>query len=318
MTQQPQGAGAAELDPKASGPANAFLKEQQTMTGANATGGEGSGTAAGQSGPAASGSGGGTASASPAASSEVQTLQTISETLIKMNQRFENQGKFMQALDGGLKQTRKDFETRFTAFEERPPAAAGAATGEGENTPPPLDAKKLSNQVIAEVLPAVKEYLGEFLGPVVAQTRTNTAAQIVANAQHNPQVKEMVDALPPQVRATLSQDVHRRLGDAMFAEPDLLYDGPDPVAEAIEMIHYRTVVKAGYKPQTEAGEQTHQTGGAETHPGLSPVPATGTRSETQTADPDKDLTEKIYAIKIDGNSPKYPGGIEEELRSAGV
>jgi hypothetical protein len=315
MTQQNNQTGAAGLDPKSPGPAESFLREQQTLTGAHATGGGQSGTPAAQGSSAASGSGGGTASASPPATPEGQAQQAILDGIAKLNKRLDNQAQYMQGLDGSLKQTRKDFETKYT--EPRYTGGGEGGSGGTGEEPPPIDAKKLANQVIGEVLPAVKEYLGEYLAPVLQQTRSNTAAQIIANAQHDPAVKRLVDELPPQVRATLAQDVHRKLGNDMFAEPDVLYDGPDPVAETIELIHYRTVVKTGYQPQTQAGEQTHQAG-VETHSQLSPVPTTGTRTETPFADPEKDLAERIYNIKIDANSRQYPAGIGEELRQAGV
>lgn len=299
------------------GPAGSFLREQQLLTGADAAGAAPPGTPA-QGGSAAPGSGGGTASASPAASPEAQALQQVVGLVEKMNKRLDHQASYMQRLDGTLKQTRTDFEQRFSGGGAAPEGGQTPGQASGED-PPPFDAKKFANQAMGQMIPAIKEYLQEYLGPVVAQTRINTAAQKVAAAQHDPAIAKLVAELPPQVRATLADEVHRRLGDAMFEEQDALYDAPDPVAEAIELIHFKSVVKAGYVPQTRAAdEQTTQPGAPQGAPGLSPVPATGTHSEPPTKTKDQEETEQMYGIKIGPNSMQYPAGVEGELRSAGV
>ena len=235
-----------------------------------------------------------------------------------MNKRLDHQASYMQRLDGTLKQTRTDFEQRFSGGGAAPEAGQAPGQASGED-PPPFDAKKFANQAMGQMIPAMKEYLKEYLGPVVEQTRINTAAQKVAAAQHDPEVAKLVAELPPQVRATLADEVHRRLGDAMFEEQDALYDAPDPVAEAIELIHFKSVVKTGYVPQTRAAdEQTTQQGAPQGAPGLSPVPTRGTRSEPQTKAKDQEETERMFDIKIGPNSMQYPAGVEDELRTAGV
>ncbi|HUT57545.1 MAG TPA: hypothetical protein VNA25_06805 [Phycisphaerae bacterium] len=218
----------------------------------------------------------------------------------KISQRLDAQASFLAKVDGSVKQTRQDFEARFK--NPQPTRRDGDDDGTG---PPPFDLGAMTNTVAR----AVSEQIRNEFAPLVRQTAANSVAQRVMQAQQDPQVLEMVKELPAHIRVNLAAEVHRLAGDKVFDEPDPMFDTPDPVSEAIELIHYRTVVKAA---RGKAGAQAKPTGD-ENPPNLSPVPHQGTHAGVPSADEDRILSEQVFNVPLGKDRTRYPAAIEQEF-----
>jgi len=296
---KPTGTGPGTEQP---GPAAAFLNERQVVTGANVAGQPSAGTPAPQGGnpSAPAGSGGqGSPAPSPAPAGEQAQLGDVMTALGKISQRLDAQAQFLSKVDGSVKQTRQDFEAR---FRNPQPTRNGDDDGVG---PPPLDLGAMTNTVAR----AVSEQIRNEFAPLVRQTAANSVAQRVMQAQQDPQILEMVKELPAHIRVNLAAEVHRLAGDKVFDEPDPMFDSPDPVSEAIELIHYRTVVKAA---RGKAGAQAKPTESPGT-PNLSPVPHQGTHAGAQPQSEQTALAEKVFNVPLGENRMRFPAAIEQEL-----
>jgi hypothetical protein len=288
-------------DPNAGspGPAAEFLRQLQIESGVLSADNAPAGTSgAGNQGGAAAGAGGG--GKSPAPSSAASGNDAMMQMLAKINARLDAQSQYLQKVQGTQAQMRQDFENRFKQTRQ----ADGRFAPTPDNEPPEMNPEFIVKTVTEGVL----SQLGETLRPLVEQTAATSAMQRVMQAQYDPSVKQMVDELPAPVRANLAKEVHRLVGNKMFEEKDPLFDGPDPVNEAIELIHYRTVVKAGGRPSGE----TRQPGGEPPRQTFSPVPDTGTRDATPQPSEQEQLFEQMFGVKLGPDRMRYPASIERE------
>ena len=279
--------GPGEVKP---GPAAAMIQDLQVQAG-NATAAKTPGTPEGPASPSATDKGGGT---SPGPSSP---SDQVLEQLEKMGKRMDAQARFLDKLQTDIKTDRTkwdDFEQRFSRTRVDPDAEA---------EPPKFDQKGFARSIAEGVLGAVRE---EFR-PLVQQTKANALTQRVIQAQTDQAVALMVKELPAGVRANLTAEVYRVAGDKVFAEPDPLYDEPDPVLEAIEWIHFRTVVKAGRKTGAGKAEQPEET------PVISPVPTRGTRTRTPEQASEEKEAEEFFQTRLGPNRLRYPEHVEADL-----
>ena len=312
MTEQNAGNPPGGPGISAPGPAAGYIKELQTLSGAHATGNAppGTPTQAGGQASAPGQSGGGSSPASPPAPSGEQAQWTqLVGVLDKMSQRMDAQGQFLTRLDGKLSQQRQEFENRFVA----PRGSSGDDGGNAED-PPQVDMNAMAKTITQAVVNQVRSDFA----PLVKQTAANSVSNRVAQAQLNPATQEMVNALPPDVRANLAGRVYEIAGEKIFAEPNPMFDTPDPVHEAIELVHYRTVVKTGYKaPTSPQAPQANQADAVQQQPtpqqGFSPVPTQGAHSQAPVVNEQEQFAEKMFNIKLGKDRTRYPAGIEQEL-----
>lgn len=308
-----QNSGQGKGDP-APAQSTAFT-ELQAMSGALSPGVAPSGTPqAGTNAPASGSSqGGGTPASSAAAGGQVSELGQVMAYMEKISSRVDNQGRYLQQLttkmDKSTGDIKSDMESRFSQQ-----AATFQNTGEGGKegdppTQPPFDAKQFASSITR----SVRDSISKEFAPLVQQTAQNTVTQRILASQADPEVKQMVDELPPEVRFDLAAQVHAVAGDKLFAAPSELYEEPDHVKDAIEMIHYKTVIKPGRRTGGQAVSGETQAGNVAPQQGVpfSPVPGTGTVSQEAGQDAQAREASELFGTPV--GKAKYPAGVARDL-----
>lgn len=306
MTAEPNaGTPGSGPTPNAPRPANEFLTEMQISSGALAAGSGGPDTPNGgnQPGTAAGGAGGGGKSPAPSSPAPGGFNEQVLAALNKVNQRLDAQGAFLMKVQGTQAQMRQDFEQRYSAPRRDP---NGQFAGQGQPGGDEFNSETMMNKIAEGVLAK----LGTELRPLVEQTAATSAVQRIMQATYDPAIKQMVDELPPNVRAGLAKSVHRMVGDKMFQEANPLFDEVDPVAEAIEIIHHRTVVKAGGGRAGGPSQPNPQRGGSEI---ITPLPEMGGRSNASPLSDSQKAFQEMVGTDGFASGLQYPPGVHDDV-----
>lgn len=280
--------------------------ELQALSGALSAGNAPAGTPnpSGDGAPASGGAQGGDTPAPPAPTGG-QAFEQMMKAVEKLANRVDKQGQYLTKLSSKMDAQAGDLRSE---FERRFQQSRDTRQDTGDDTPPSFD----PNQFAAQLTKNMREQMAREFAPLVQQTASNTILQRIYAAQQDPEVAKMVSELPPEIRIDLANQVHQVAGDKLFQAPSELYEEPDHVRDAIEMIHYRSVVKPGRRTGSQAVSGGQQAGNqSPTGGGFSPVPNTGTRSQETGTNAEAQEASQLFGQPV--GKIKYPPGVARDL-----